>query len=465
MSADQVLTERPSATRFEERLLATRWNPRHGRWWWPLLLLCGGGVAMLIAAIVYTVTTGVGVWGNDVPVAWAFGITNFVWWIGLGHAGTFISAILYLCGQRWRTAINRIAETMTLFAVLNAAMFPLLHLGRPWFAYWLVPYPSTTELWPQFRSALPWDVVAITTYGLISLVFWYVGLIPDLATLRDVETSRAKRRVFDLLALGWRGTGRQWSHHQSLYLLLAGLATPLVISVHTIVSLDFAITQLPGFHSAIFPPFFVAGAIFSGFAMVLVLVIPIRRVYRLQGIVTEAHLDRCAKLTLVTGWIVLYTYLLELFLAWWSGEPFERYQQLVMRPLGPAALPWWGTIVANCVAPQLLWWSRVRRSEAALFLVSLAILVGMWLERFVIVVASQQRDFLPSSWGSYLPTPVDGAILAGTCCLFGFLYLLFLRFLPFLPLSELRELRHELATEDRERADAREGGARAVPAR
>jgi molybdopterin-containing oxidoreductase family membrane subunit len=322
---DELLAGRPTDAALSDQLLSPVWTPQH-KLWRLAFLVAAGGTAVLTVAVTATVTTGIGLWGNNIPVAWAFGIINFVWWIGIGHAGTFISAILLLLEQKWRTSINRFAEAMTLFAVMQAGLFPLLHLGRPWFAYWLVPYPATMRVWPQFKSALPWDAAAIATYFTVSLLFWYFGLVPDLASLRDRAPQRWRRIVYGVLALGWRGSARHLRHYRVVYGLLAGLSTPLVVSVHSIVSTDFAITLLPGWHSTIFPPFFVAGAILSGFGMVLTLIIPARRVFRLQNVITERHLDNLAKLTLVTAWIVTYSYVVELFIAWYGGDPFERYQ-------------------------------------------------------------------------------------------------------------------------------------------
>ncbi len=421
---------------------------RH-RIWWVMLAASGGGVLLLLVAITYTVSVGIGVWGNNIPVAWAFAIINFVWWIGIGHAGTFISAFLLLLQQKWRASVNRIAEAMTLFAVMNAGIFPLLHLGRPWFFYWLAPYPATMRVWPQFRSALPWDMVAVLTYFTVSLLFWYVGLLPDLAAARDRAPTLGKRRAYGVFALGWKGSGRDWSHYRVAYGLLAGLATPLVISVHSIVSMDFSIAQLPGWHSTIFPPYFVVGAIYSGFAMVIMLVIPIRSWFRLHDVITERHLEAMAKVLLATGWIMLYSYAIEAFLAWYGGSTFDRYEALVSLPFGPYAVLYWMMIFCNCAVPQLFWFRRMRRSLPVLFLGSTLILFGMWVERFIIIVGSLSRDFLPSSWSVYAPTWVDLSILAGTCALFVFLFLLFLRYVPFIPLSEVKELRAELAREER----------------
>src|SRR5690606_38497618 len=315
---------------------------------------------------------GIGAWGNNIPVAWGFGIINFVWWIGIGHAGTFISAVLLLFEQRWRSSINRFAEAMTLFAVAQAALFPLLHLGRPWFGYWLFPYPDTMEVWPQVKSALPWDAAAITTYASVSLMFWYLGLIPDLAGVRDAAPGRWRRRIYAIFAMGWRGSEKAWRHYRQAYLVLAGLATPLVLSVHSIVSSDFAMGQTPGWHSTIFPPYFVAGAIYSGFAMVLTLLIPARALFRLEHVITERHLDNCAKLILATGLMVTYGYLVEYFVAWYSGNPYEIQQFLTARPTAPGSVLWYVMILGNVLVPQLFWSRKLRRNVWVLFWASIA---------------------------------------------------------------------------------------------
>jgi molybdopterin-containing oxidoreductase family membrane subunit len=419
------------------------------RWMAPALVVTFIGTVGLLVAVTYTVLTGIGTWGNNIPVAWAFAITNFVWWIGIGHAGTFISAFLLLLEQKWRTSINRFAEAMTLFAVMQAGLFPLLHMGRPWFFYWLVPYPSTMTVWPQFRSALTWDVAAVMTYFTVSLLFWYLGLVPDLALVRDRAPERWRRRIYAVFALGWRGSAHDWHRWRIGYGLLGGLATPLVVSVHSVVSSDFAIAQLPGWHSPIFPPYFVAGAIFSGFAMVLSLMIPARRLYRLEHVITTRHLDNMGKMLLVTGWIVLYSYVIETWSAWYSGDRFEMYTHLVARPTGPYAFIFWTVITCNCAVPQLLWWRRARTSPVGLWLIALFIQLGMWSERFMLIVTSEAQDFLPSSWALYRPTLIDAALLFGTMSFFLFLFLLFLRFVPFIPISELMELKHELVREER----------------
>jgi molybdopterin-containing oxidoreductase family membrane subunit len=407
------------------------------RFWWTGFALAFALVLVLLASIAWLFMRGIGIWGVNVPIAWGFAIVNFVWWIGIGHAGTFISAILLLLHQTWRTSINRFTEAMTLFAVACAGLYPLLHLGRPQFFYWLVPYPDTMGLWPQFRSPLEWDVFAVSTYATVSLVFWYVGLLPDLATLRDRAPTRFKQRIYGLLCLGWRGDVRHWMHYEKLYVLLAGLAAPLVISVHTIVGLDFAIAILPGWHSTIFPPYFVAGAIFSGFSMVLTLIIPLRAVYKLQGLITGRHLDLMAKVMMATGWIVIYGYCEEFFNAWRSGDIFDRYVD-VNRVIGPYAGYFWALMACNVIAPQLLWSRRLRNNVGVLFAVALLVNIGMWIERFVIVVTSLHRDFLPSSWGMYHATFWDYSTLFGTIGLFVALLFLFLRFLPAISMSEMR---------------------------
>ncbi|TMA49085.1 MAG: hydrogenase, partial [Deltaproteobacteria bacterium] len=372
---------------------------------------------MLFYAIAYLLIAGIGIWGINIPVGWGFAIINFVWWIGIGHAGTLISAILLLLRQQWRQSINRFAEAMTLFAVACAGLFPLLHLGRPFYFYWLVPYPNIMSLWPQFRSPLVWDVFAISTYFTISLLFWYVGLIPDLATLRDRSGNRVGRVVYGMLAMGWRGSARHWQRYEIAYLLLAGLATPLVVSVHTVVSFDFAVAIVPGWHSTIFPPFFVAGAIYSGFAMVMTLAIPLRAAYHLEDFITARHLENMAKILLVTGLIVTYGYLIETFISWYSGNDYEWYMTM-NRLRGPYAPLYWALILCNSLVPQVLWFRRARRNVVLLFVVALVVNVGMWLERFIIVVTSLHRDFLPSSWGMYYPTRWDWATFIGTMGLF-----------------------------------------------
>jgi molybdopterin-containing oxidoreductase family membrane subunit len=446
MSSD-VLVGRPTDAELGTQLLGTTWRPG-GKGWRIAFTISASFTVLLAALVTYTVATGIGVWGNMIPVAWAFGIINFVWWIGIGHAGTFISAILYLFEQGWRTSINRLAEAMTLFAVLQAAMFPALHLGRPWFAYWLFPYPSQMEVWPQVKSALPWDAAAVSTYFTVSLLFWYLGLIPDLASMRDHAPTRRRRFIYGLFALGWNGKATTWRHYKAAYLLLAGIATPLVLSVHSVVSSDFAIGLTPGWHSTIFPPYFVAGAIFSGFAMVLTLIIPVRALFKLHNVITQRHLENCAKLTLVTGLIVSYGYIIEWFLSWYSGENAEWYQAFVARPTGPGLAMFWLSMICNVLIPQLLWWKKARTKVWLLWPLALLVNVGMWSERFMIIVQSLEREYLPSGWGDYMPTWVDIGLLLGTMGFFTFLFLLFLRFLPVIAVSEMREMKHEIVREE-----------------
>jgi Ni/Fe-hydrogenase subunit HybB-like protein len=446
--SSEILIGRPSDAALGEELLGTTWRFRFGPGWKLAFAITGALSLWLFFLIGYTFYYGIGLWGNMIPVAWAFAIINFVWWIGIGHAGTFISAILYLFEQGWRTSINRLSEAMTLFAVIQAAMFPVLHLGRPWFAYWLFPYPSLMETWPQVKSALPWDAAAVSTYFTVSLLFWYMGLLPDLASMRDSAPTRIRRIIYGLFALGWNGKGSAWRHYKASYLLLAGLATPLVLSVHSVVSSDFAIGLTPGWHSTIFPPYFVAGAIFSGFAMVLTLLIPARRIFKLHNVITEKNLENCAKLTLVTGLIVAYGYILEWFLAWYSGDPVEFYQAWVARPLGPAAPIFWIVVACNIIVPQLFWWKRGRTNVWILWFASLLINLGMWSERFMIIVQSLQREFLPAMWADYTPTWVDLGILVGTMGFFTFLFLLFMRLIPIISLAEMREMKHELVREE-----------------
>jgi len=410
----------------------------------PLGWFVGFGIAfafmmLFLMTVTWLLIKGVGIWGINVPVAWGFAIVNFVWWIGIGHAGTLISAILLLLHQRWRTSINRFAEAMTLFAVACAGVFPVLHMGRPWLAYWLFPYPNSMSIWPQFRSPLVWDVFAVSTYATVSALFWFIGLVPDLATLRDRARSTTGRVIYGVLALGWRGSARHWARYEAAYLLLAGLATPLVISVHTVVSFDFAIALVPGWHTTIFPPYFVAGAIYSGFAMVLTLAIPIRAAYGLKDFITDRHLENMAKIMLATGLIVAYGYSMEAFISWYSGNTYERFMYW-NRMTGPYWPAFWALIATNIVTPQLLWLKRVRHNIPLLFVISLIINTGMWLERFVIVVTSLHRDFLPSSWGMYSPTMWDWFTYLGTMGLFVTLLLLFLRFLPMISIFEMRTL-------------------------
>lgn len=407
--------------------------------WWTGFLIAFALVMLLVTSIGWLFVRGIGIWGINIPVAWGFAITNFVWWIGIGHAGTFISAFLLLLHQHWRTSINRLTEAMTLFAVACAGLFPLLHLGRPQYFYWLLPYPDTMGLWPQWRSPLVWDVFAVSTYGIVSLVFWYVGLMPDLATLRDSARTRLRRKIYGLLCLGWRGDARHWRHYEKLYLILAGLATPLVVSVHSIVGMDFAVAILPGWHSTIFPPYFVAGAIFSGFAMVLTIVIPLRAIYGFKSYITERHLESMAMVLMTTGWIVAYGYFSEFFTAWISGDEFERYMA-TNRATGPYWPEFWLLIGCNVIVPQVLWWRRTRRSPLALWTVALLVNIGMWVERYVIIVTSLHRDFLPSSWGMFSGTKWDWSTYVGTIGLFFAMVYLFVRYLPAISITEMKRM-------------------------
>ena len=394
----------------------------------------------LMVSLSWLLLKGIGIWGNNVPVAWAFDIINFVWWIGIGHAGTLISAILLLFKQQWRMSISRFAEAMTIFAVMCAAIFPIFHTGRPWLAaYWLFPYPNTMGLWPQFRSPLIWDVFAVSTYATVSVVFWYVGLIPDLATMRDRAASRFKQVVFGIFSLGWRGSARHWHRYEVASLILAGLSTPLVLSVHTVVSFDFAVSVMPGWHATIFPPYFVAGAIYSGFAMVLSLAIPIRAAYGLQGLITMKHIDNMAKVMLATGLMVGYGYTMEAFFAWYSGSFYEK-GMMYERMTGPYAWAYWTLIGINVGLVQSLWFRRVRMNLPLLFVISLVVNLGMWLERFVIIVTTLARDFVTSSWGMYYPTRWDFMTYFGTIGLFLTLFFLFIRFVPMISIFEVRTL-------------------------
>ncbi len=416
-------------------------------WWFIGFAVSFLLVQLLLLTITHLVFTGIGIWGNNVPIGWAFDIINFVWWIGIGHAGTLISAILLLLRQKWRTSINRFAEAMTLFAVASAGLFPLLHAGRPWLLYWMFPYPNTMGIWPQFRSPLMWDVFAISTYGTVSALFWFIGLIPDFATLRDRTRSKPFQIIYGMLAMGWRGSARHWHRYEMAYLLLAGLATPLVLSVHTIVSLDFAAGVIPGWHATFFPPYFVAGAIYAGFAMVLVLTIPLRRFYGLEDFITMRHIENMAKVMLATGLIVAYGYIMEAFFGWYSGNIYERFM-IYNRMTGPYKWFYWSLILCNVLAPQIIWFKRFRTNLVVLFLLSIVVSIGMWLERFVIIVTSLHRDFLPSSWGMYSPTVWDFSMFLGTIGLFFALLFLFIRFLPIISIFEMRTILPEAELEE-----------------
>ena len=408
--------------------------------WFLVVAIVLGLVGVLQIAIAWLLYSGVGVWGINNPVGWGFAIINFVWWIGIGHAGTLISAILLLFRQRWRTSINRSAEAMTIFAVLCAGMFPILHTGRPWLAvYWLFPYPNSMDIWPQFRSPLIWDVFAVGTYLTVSLLFWGLGMVPDLATFRDRAKHLVTKRIFGMLAMGWRGSAIHWERYEMASLMLAGLSTPLVLSVHSVVSFDFAISIIPGWHTTIFPPYFVAGAIYAGFAMVLTLMIPLRALYGLQDFITERHLDNMGKVMLVAGLIVAYGYFMEQFMAWYSASLYEGFL-MQNRMFGPYGFLYWALILCNILVPQMLWSRRVRLSTLWLFVVSMFINVGMWLERFIIVVGSLHRDYMPSSWDMYYPTIWDWALYIGTLGFFVLAFFLFVRGLPLIAIHEIRSL-------------------------
>jgi molybdopterin-containing oxidoreductase family membrane subunit len=425
-----------SVTEKVARIVLTTHTPMG---WFGGFMLASGLATLLLVCVTYLVFRGVGIWGITIPVAWGFAIINFVWWIGIGHAGTLISAILLLFKQSWRNSINRFAEAMTLFAVVCAGMFPLIHVGRPWLGYWLFPYPNTMNVWPQFRSPLLWDVFAVSTYATISVVFWYVGLIPDLGTMRDKAGNKFAQFAYGWASLGWRGSVKHWVRYETASLLLAGLATPLVLSVHTVISFDFAVALLPGWHTTIFPPYFVAGAVYSGFALVITLAVPIRTFYHLEDLITIRHIDNMGKVMLTTGLIVAYGYGMEAFMAWYSASHWEFFM-FWNRAFGPMGWSYWVLITCNIAIPQLLWLRNVRRTPWKMFLMSIVVNTGMWFERFVIVVTSLTRDYLPSSWGTYKATRWDYGTFLGTMGLFTVLFFLFIRFVPMIPMSELRIL-------------------------
>jgi len=417
---------------------------------WFIGIAVGFSLSMaLLGALGYLVVRGIGIWGVNQPVGWGFEIVNFVWWIGIGHAGTLISAILLLLRQPWRNSINRFAEAMTIFAVACAGIYPAFHTGRPWLDYWLIPYPNTMGMWPNFRSPLIWDVFAVSTYATVSLLFWYVGMIPDLATLRDRAKKLSFKVFYGMLALGWRGSARHWARYETASLLLAGLATPLVVSVHTVVSFDFAAGIVPGWHATIFPPYFVAGAVYAGFAMVLTLAIPLRKVYGLQDFITKKHLDNMAKILLATGLIVGYGYCVEAFMAFYSGNTYERFM-MFNRLEGPYKHMYWLLLFCNLVAPQVFWFRKVRQSVPWLFVVAMIVNVGMWLERYIIVVVSLHRDYLPSSWGMYHGTIWDWTTFIGTIGLFLALLFLFIRLLPMISIFEMRAILPEAKVHEAE---------------
>ena len=409
-------------------------------WWWYCFAVAIFVASFTVAGLTYLVGTGVGVWGHANPVNWAWDIVNFVFWIGIGHAGTLISAILCLLRQKWRTSINRAAEAMTIFAVVCAAIFPVFHVGRIWFAWYLFPIPNSNYIWQNFRSPLEWDVFAVSTYGTVSVLFWYVGLVPDLGTLRDRFTAAGhllKARIYGFFALGWRGSNRHWSNYEMAYLILAGISTPLVLSVHTIVSFDFAVSLLPGWHTTIFPPYFVAGAIFSGFGMVMTLMLPLRSIFRLEDLITQYHIDNMCKITLATGTMVGYAYGMEFFIAWYGANPYEGFA-FINRAFGHYAWAYWIMISCNVITPQFFWFKAVRHNTTLVWILSIFVNVGMWFERFVIIVTSLARDFLPSSWGYYSPSIVEIFTFFGTFGVFSTLFLLFIRFVPIMPMSEVK---------------------------
>jgi molybdopterin-containing oxidoreductase family membrane subunit len=407
--------------------------------WFLVIFLTFGVMQLLPFGLAHLFGRGVGLWGINQPVGWGLDIINFVWWIGIGHAGTLISAILMLMRQEWRMSIARFAEAMTIFAVMCAGLYPVAHTGRPWLAYWLLPYPNTMAMWPQPRSPLIWDVFAVSTYMTVSILFWYTGLIPDLATMRDRARSMFTKKLFGVVSLGWRGSAKHWHRYEMASLLLAGLSTPLVLSVHSIVSFDFATGIVPGWHTTIFPPYFVAGAVLAGFAMVLTLAIPVRRWYGLEDFITVRHLENMGKIMLVTGLIVCYGYFLEVFIGWYSANEFER-AMIMNRFSGPYWYLYWSLWVCNCLSIQFLWSKKLRRSPAALFIISQFVSVGMWLERFVIIPMSLHRDFMPSSWGMYYPTKWDWIVFIGTLGFFATMMFLFIRALPMMSIFELRTL-------------------------
>ena len=411
--------------------------------WYAAFLVSAAMTGVFFLSIGYLIVTGVGVWGNNSPVFWGFPIVNFVFWIGIGHAGTLISAILFLLRQKWRTSINRFAEAMTIFAVACAGVFPAIHVGRIWLVYWLAPYPNQMDIWPNFRSPLLWDVFAVSTYATVSVLFWYLGMIPDLATLRDRANTKLRQIAFGAFALGWRGSARQWHIYERAYLLLAALATPLVVSVHSVVSFDFAVSQVPGWHSTIFPPYFVVGAIFSGFAMVITLMVPARAFFGLKELVTLRHLDNINKILLATSCIVGYAYAVETFIAWYGANSYEQFSA-INRAAGPYAWAYWTMVSCNVAVPQLLWFKKCRTTPWMMFIIAILVNVGMWFERFVIIVTSLSRDFLPSSWGQFVPTKIDILMLAGSFGLFFTLFLLFCRYLPMVAMAEVKAvLPHE----------------------
>ena len=426
------------------------------RAWWVAFGIASSFLGVMTLAIAYLFWTGVGVWGNNAPVYWAWDITNFVWWIGIGHAGTLISAVLFLFRQKWRTGINRFAEAMTIFAVICALVFPGIHVGRAWYAYYMLPLPNEMAIWPNFKSPLIWDIFAVSTYFTVSTMFWLVGLIPDFATLRDRSKSKWRRMIYGAVAVGWRGSNRHWSNYERAYMILAALSTPLVLSVHSVVSFDFATSLMPGWHSTIFPPYFVAGAVFSGFAMVMTLMLITRAVYGLRCLVLMKHLELMNKIILVTGSLVGYAYAMEFFIAWYGGNEYEGFV-FKNRATGPYWWAYWTMISCNVLSPQVFWFKRFRTSIPVMFVVSILINIGMWFERFVIIVTSLHRDFLPSSWGYFRPTLVDICTYLGTLGLFFTAFLLFIRWIPMIAIAEVKSVLPEADPHHHDEAHAEPG--------
>lgn len=434
-----VMTGRNSPGSVTEQVASLAERSRPSTAWKAAFAISVSATLMFFSLVGYLIATGVGVWGNNAPVFWGWPIVNFVFWVGIGHAGTLISAILFLFRQNWRTSINRFAEAMTIFAVTCAGIFPAIHIGRVWFVYWLAPVPNSLAMWPNFRSPLLWDVFAVTAYATTSALFWYLGMLPDLATLRDRATTKLRRMAYGIAALGWNGSSQQWRLFEKAYLLLAALATPLVLSVHTIVSFDFATSQIPGWHTTIFPPYFVAGAVFSGFAMVITLMVPARAFFGLKNLVTLRHLENMCKVVLATGMMVGYAYGIEFFIAWYGGNQYEQFA-FINRALGPYWWAYWTMVSCNVLAPQLFWFKGVRTTPWAMVAICVFVNVGMWFERFVITVTSLSRDFLPSSWGYFVPTPVDILMFLGSFGLFFTLFLLFCRYLPMVAMAEVKSV-------------------------
>ena len=439
--------------------VSTICEERSRLWWWALFIPLSAIALFGLFCIGYQISNGVGVWGENHPAGWAWDITNFVFWIGIGHAGTLISAILFLTRQKWRTSINRAAEAMTLFAVICAGIFPGIHVGRVWMAWFLAPVPNANGIWPNFRSPLLWDVFAVSTYFTVSVLFWYTGLVPDLATLRDRAKSRVARFIYGIFALGWRGSNRHWRHYEMAYLLLAGLSTPLVLSVHSVVSFDFATSILPGWHTTIFPPYFVAGAIFGGFAMVLTILLPARLIYpQLDDLITRQHVDKMAKIILLTGSIVGYAYLMELFIAWYSSNQYEGFTffraRLGLNNGGWYAWAYFCMMTCNVISPQIFWSKKMRGNYIVVFIICQFVNAGMWFERFVIIVTSLAQDFLPSSWGHYTPSWVEIWTFIGTFGIFLSLFLLFMKFLPMVAMSEVKIVLPEADPHHRPETDA-----------